>query len=206
MGNAVVAGYRNPTPASLNAQQALNQIVFLLCGKLFLHIGVTWAEIAAAVVCGAIVDNVALRVRLGAWQPFNVPSLVAPFAVCIMLRSDRPWVLPLAATVGILAPDSRPVRGGSCTSNGSFSYYGTQTLRFCEPPPLERHEKALFALRPQKVFVSPASALATTVDSQLRKQSFWPVLSKGEHTCGKPVLHSPGTAQQSESVTHVCVQ
>jgi hypothetical protein len=33
-----------------------------------------------------------------------------------------------------------------------------------------------------------------------------PLDSNGEHTWGWPVEHSPGTAQQSESVVHVCVQ
>jgi hypothetical protein len=83
---------------------------------------------------------------------------------------------------------------------------GTHTFRFCDPPPLERHEKALLAFEAQKLFASPPSATAITVLSQLKKQIFCPVDSNGEHTCGKPVLHSPGTAQQSLSVWHVCVQ
>ena len=83
---------------------------------------------------------------------------------------------------------------------------GTHTFRFCEPPPLERQEKALFAFEAQKLVASPASTPETTALSQLKKHIFCPVDSKGEHTCGKPVLHSPGTAQQSLSVVHVWVQ
>jgi hypothetical protein len=42
--------------------------------------------------------------------------------------------------------------------------------------------------------------------SQLKKQYFMFVDSKGEHTCGYPVRHSPGTAQQSASVEQTWVQ
>jgi len=84
--------------------------------------------------------------------------------------------------------------------------YGTHTLRFDEPPPLERHAKALLALVAQKLALSPPSTEASTVFSQLKKHIFWPVDSKGEHTCGKPLVHSPETAQQSLSDAQVLVQ
>jgi hypothetical protein len=45
-----------------------------------------------------------------------------------------------------------------------------------------------------------------SVALQLRKQYICAVDSKEAQTSLNPVLHSPGTAQQSLSAVHVCVQ
>jgi hypothetical protein len=42
--------------------------------------------------------------------------------------------------------------------------------------------------------------------SQLKKQYIWPDDSNDAQTSLNPARHSPGTAQQSASVVHVCVQ
>jgi hypothetical protein len=57
----------------------------------------------------------------------------------------------------------------------------------------------------QNASLSTTPASSGTL-SQLKKQYFMFVDSKGEQTCGYPVLHSPGTAQQSASVVQMCVQ
>jgi hypothetical protein len=52
--------------------------------------------------------------------------------------------------------------------------------------------------------VVPASGAAAMADeSQRRKQYICPDDSNDAHTSLKPVTHSPGTAQQSESDWHV---
>jgi hypothetical protein len=86
---------------------------------------------------------------------------------------------------------------------------GPQNFRLALPPPVERHVKLLLAHDEQNVLGSavPASgAAAMSALSQLRKQYMAPVDSYDAQTSLNPVMHSPGVAQQSASVVHVCVQ
>lgn len=102
----------------------------------------------------------------------------------------------------------RPVAQFAVSVQSSFTSQspGTQTLRFSEPPPLERQMKSgpTFFWQYSSESVTPPSA--TSSFSQLKKHIFWPADSNGEQTCRRLVLHSPSTAQQSSSTVHTCVQ
>jgi hypothetical protein len=54
--------------------------------------------------------------------------------------------------------------------------------------------------------VPPFGAVAIADEEQLKTQYVWAADSSGAHTSGNPPGHSPGTAQQSLSAVHVCVQ
>jgi hypothetical protein len=54
--------------------------------------------------------------------------------------------------------------------------------------------------------VPPFGAAAIADDEQLRTQYVWAADWTGAHTSVNPPGHSPGTAQQSLSEVHVCVQ
>ncbi len=58
----------------------------------------------------------------------------------------------------------------------------------------------------QKSSADPASNVAKSAALQLTKQFIWPVDSDDAQTSFSPAAHSPGTAQQSASDEHVCVQ
>lgn len=86
---------------------------------------------------------------------------------------------------------------------------GPQNFWFALPPPVERHVNVGFANDWQYAVgsvVPPFGAAAIAVEEQLRKQYVWGADSSGAHTSVKPEGHSPGTAQQSLSEVHVCVQ
>lgn len=89
------------TPLSFQVQHLCNLVVFLLLGKLNAHMGVTWTEIAATAAAAVATEWVGRRVVGSPSAHFPVPSLIAAFAVCMILRSPSSWVLPLAASVGI---------------------------------------------------------------------------------------------------------
>jgi hypothetical protein len=55
--------------------------------------------------------------------------------------------------------------------------------------------------------VVPAFGVAAIAAAlQLKKQYVWGADWSGAHTSAAPEGHSPGTAQQSVSAVHVCVQ
>jgi hypothetical protein len=54
--------------------------------------------------------------------------------------------------------------------------------------------------------VPPFGAAAIEDEEQLKTQYVWDADWTGAHTSANPAGHSPGTAQQSLSAVHVCVQ
>jgi len=89
------------TPLSFQVQHLCNLVVFMLVGKLNAHMGVTWLEMGATAASAVATEWVGRRVVGSSSAHFPVPSLIAAFAVCMILRSPSPWVLPLAVAVGI---------------------------------------------------------------------------------------------------------
>ena len=89
------------TPLSFQVQHACNLVVFMLVGKLNAHMGVTWTEIFATVAAAISTEWLGRRFVGSQSAHFPVPSVIAALAVCMILRSPTPWVLPLAASVGI---------------------------------------------------------------------------------------------------------
>ncbi len=77
---------------SLQGQQLINLLIFMVFGKVFLHLAVPWAMIALAVVTAVVAEHVLLFLQRGHIPYIVISSILTGLGVAFMVQSSQWWV------------------------------------------------------------------------------------------------------------------
>jgi Na+-translocating ferredoxin:NAD+ oxidoreductase RnfD subunit len=86
--NFLKSFFSSTSPYSIQGQNLINLSLFLIIGKLFLNLQVSWPTVFAVVIIAIIIEHTFLYLRDGKLTFFSVSSVLTALGLCFMLYAD----------------------------------------------------------------------------------------------------------------------